>query len=815
MPIVLQPNVKSSQINKNVVAEISVKFGLARPLAEVLYTRGYDSVEKVASFLSNELDSYKDPYLLSGMKETVELIKQYITDKKRITLYGDYDVDGICAVAILYLTLRHMNADVHYYIPDRHSEGYGLNLDAVKSIAVNGGLLLTVDCGITSVNEVDFAKSLGMEVIVTDHHNLPMVLPDCVVVNPKIESEYGFDQLCGAGVAFKIAHALLEKVEFVEELSDLAAIATVADVVPLVNENKYIVKRGLYHMNTHPRPGIYNLITESGRKPGEITASDISFALAPRLNAAGRLEKADIALNVLLGNNISDNVIKLCLLNTKRQEMEQSVIDEAELIALKSGQVRLRRVIVAASDNWDKGVIGIAASKLAEKYHRPCILFSVSDGIATGSGRSVEGVDLFDALSQFNQYYIRFGGHSMAAGLSINVQDIDDFAQQLNEYITENADPKVFFPVAKYDARVCLAEINPMLVTQMQQLSPFGMGNPMPRFRVDGLRSTVCRTVGKKRNHMKIALSDDATSVETMLFNYKNSSISIKNDFDYTVVGYPELSVWNDVERISFILSSVRMEKDYKLIKDAIIHNDDKLFSTFFEQIMYEEDMDSDDYQTIENIEELEQLTDELLSQDTCGTLVVCNHPTRAIKVSKYILDNHPRCDIDFFKTTNDINGYNALTIGVPLEKINFDSYCNVILCDCCNKQQISYLNEKYPHLDIYAMFDSISNYLKPCSRTYRSFDRDTMVKIYLAIKNESKINTVYENKESFLRCISVSINVSKMVVNIALKIFNQLGFMTLYDDQDGNVKLDFKFDAPQNPLTNSKIYNNLQKVSL
>lgn len=812
MPLVLQPNLKQSQIDKNVVADIAVKLNIARPLAEVLYTRGYNTVDKALDYFDQEVTGYKDPYLLRGMKEAVEVLKEAISTHAPITVYGDYDVDGICAVAILFMTLRVLNADVHYYIPDRHLEGYGLNAEAVKSIAKKGGVLVTVDCGITSVEEVELAKKLGLKVIVTDHHTIQDKLPDCIIINPKMDSPYGFKELCGAGVAFKLAHALLEREDFISALADFACIATVADLVPLVDENRYIVKKGLEQINFCPRLGINELILACGKEFEKISESDISFGLAPRLNAAGRLGNAKAALEILLGENVKANVQKVCELNAKRQELEQMVVEQAEQIALKSGQIRNRRVIVAASETWDKGVIGIAASKLTEKYHRPCLLFSIADGIATGSGRSISGIDLFDALSCCNARFIKFGGHAMAAGLSLRVDELDSLSDELNLYMIEKADPKVFFPIARYDAKICLAEMNAKLVEQMRILAPFGIGNPMPRFRIDGLRPQLRRVIGKSKKHLKVTMTDDATSIESVLFSYQSAGTDIKTDFDYTVIGYPEINNWNNIERVNLIMNNVKRERNFPLLKDAIVHNDDLIFRAFFEQIMYDTNAKCDDFQHIENKEELIELIDNLLSEDDIGTLIICNQPRNAIDICKHVFDNHPRCDIDMLRSPNIVNGYNTLLVGGSAMHLELDAYKNIVLCDCSNHQIIDYINKNYPHAEVYAYIEDVKTLLNCCRMELRDFSRNNMVKIYLAVKKHCADTLNFDDKDEFLRSVSITSGASTFVIDIALEVFAQLGFLELIDN-NGDFKITFNNNSQQNPLTNSSIYCNLVKT--
>lgn len=813
MPVVLQPNMKSSDINKNTVAEIAAKLGIVRPLAEVLYTRGYNTVEKAAMHLSGDADDFSEPTLLPGIEDAAQCILDAIRSEKSIVIYGDYDVDGVCSVSILMLTLRVMKAKVSYYIPDRHTEGYGLNADAVQTLAKSHDLLLTVDCGISSYVEVELAKQLGMQVIVTDHHSLPEQLPHCTLVNPKLPGA-PFSELCGAGVAFKLAAALLKEPDYYYELLDLVAIATVADVVPLVGENRLLVKRGLARINQMPRPSLLTLIQQSGYTPGKLSATDIAFGIAPRINAAGRLERADMGVKLLIGEgDAMDISIALNALNSRRQSIEEGVLQEAVAMALKSGQVRDRRILVLAGDGWDKGVVGIAASRMVERFHRPCILLSVSDGVATGSGRSVEGVNMFEMLCGISEMLIRFGGHAMAAGLTISVDNLDAAAAALDAYVRENIDERQLFPIAKYDARVCVAELNAKLVTQLDQMAPFGMGNPTPKFRVDGLQASNSRRIGKLGNHLKVGFKDESTSIEGIAFSFANKGLLVNDDFFYTVVGTPTVSQWNNVERVCLRMESVRQERSYENIKNVIFRREEKLFRAFFEQIMYNKDKDIEDaVNLLESTEELLAVIDGLLSEDAFGTLILCSHPAVARAVSEQVFDNHPRCDIDFYHTANDVNGYNTLLIGGQILELSLDGYSNIVVCDGCFESHYDTIAKAAPHAEVYALHRPAEDYIKLCPMKYRDFSRENMGKAYMAIKKTCLGCTLFESRDTFVRNVQMTeYPLTEMVVNVALEIFEQLNFVEC-SEEHGKFKVVFNLAAGQNPLTNSEIYRNIMK---
>lgn len=809
MPVVLKPNKKASEIDKNTVAEIAASLKIARPIAEVLYTRGFDSVEKAAGFINAGAELHL-PQRLPGIKEAADTLLQAIYRNEHITVYGDYDVDGICAVSVMLLVLRHLQADVDYYIPDRHTEGYGLNSDAVSRISKKGGVLLTVDCGIASHAEVALAVQNGMKVIVTDHHTVPEQIPECIVINPHIPSDYPFSELCGAGVAFKLAQQLLGKSEYFCELLDLAAIATVADMVPLTGENRAIVKMGLERINSCPRPGLLELIKQSGKTPGRITSVDIAFAIAPRLNAAGRLESAELGVELLTGaGNAQEISATLCRLNTVRQELEQQVIEQAEEIVLRSGQVRDRRVLVAASDWWEKGVVGIAASQMAARHHRPCILFSVENGIATGSGRSVEGINMYSMLQSINDLLLRFGGHAMAAGLSIDADRLDEAAYRLDCYVKENYDELNTFPVARYDARACLSEMDMGLARQIELLAPFGMGNPSPKFRIDGLRASCSKAVGKTGAHLKLTLSDELTSTESMMFSYKNRDFQLVDGMYYTVTGAPDINVWNDTEKLSFIVDASRPERTASALEEVLRLNDEKFVRAFFHQIMYNNGEEECQYEALESFEELTALLDGLLSQSATGTVIICNHPAIVPKIAEFIYSGYPRCDVELFSSASQKNGYNTFAAGCIPENMELVNFSNVVLCDSCTQQMIAAVSKAAPEAEIYAFMQSPKELTQLIAKRYRDFSRSGMGVAYGVLRAACEKLPPCRTREEFMQKAADGSPRSRVLLDIALSVFEELGFFKC-ECGDNGFSVVFNRAAPANPLANSGIYKNI-----
>ncbi len=490
--------------------------GMPEPLFRLLCGRGIDSLDEASAFLSPSVDQLHDPMLLSCMGEALALIEAARRDGSAVCVYGDYDVDGVCATAILGIVLGKLGIQVKSYIPKRHDEGYGLNESAIREIAGWAGLLITVDCGVTAVEMVDLCGALGLKVIVTDHHQPGELLPDCPVVNPLLDG-YPFPSLCGAGVAFKLALALDR--EQAMKVLDLACLATVADVVPLLGENRAIVHCGLERIKKQPRPGIAALAAAAGMKLDQLRASGIAFGLGPRLNAGGRLGDADRALRLLIAKDAREADALAQELEGENQ-MRREV--EAKILADAHGQMAGfpfadRRVIVLHGADWNVGVIGLAASRLAEKYHMPTVLLSGDGEEYSGSCRSIPGVDIHRALGACAALLTRFGGHKQAAGLTIPSANVEAFSEALDAFLHRNADPAAYVPREEYDLEMGLSELTEPLVHALSKLEPFGFGNPAP-VMLSEAKVESARAVGAEGAHLSLKLSDGGAQLGAIGF---------------------------------------------------------------------------------------------------------------------------------------------------------------------------------------------------------------------------------------------------------------------------------------------------------
>ncbi|MCK8827560.1 single-stranded-DNA-specific exonuclease RecJ [Natroniella acetigena] len=501
-------------------------------IAKILVNRGLKTPQQVEEFLDFDLEKLNDPFLLPDIKQAIARIKVAIKNNEQIVIYGDYDVDGITATSLLVDYLKKLGAKVDYYIPNRLEEGYGLNLTAVELLADKGtDLIITVDCGIKAHQQIKYANQLGLDLIITDHHQVPNQLPNAVaIINPKRDdSSYSFAELAGVGVAFKLVSALELEVKENDDLKilcaeylDLVALGTVADIVPLVGENRILVKHGLSKIKNTAKLGLAALVEVSQLTDKEINTGRVGYNLAPKINAAGRIGNPTLAVELLLAQEESEarNLAKeLKQLNEQRQQISQQMFEEAEVV-IKQLNLEEEWFLVLASPDWHPGIAGNVASDICEKYHRPTILISQdSTGKWQGSGRSIKGFDIHEALLNNQQLLERFGGHKQAAGLTITEENIKKLRANLNSYIQQKLEASDLIPVLKIDAEVKFDQLDFSLVNKLEQLAPFGLRNPRPILASKDVEVKSFRAVGKSNKHLKLTVSSAGEVIDAIAFN--------------------------------------------------------------------------------------------------------------------------------------------------------------------------------------------------------------------------------------------------------------------------------------------------------
>ncbi|MFA5794406.1 MAG: single-stranded-DNA-specific exonuclease RecJ [Candidatus Brocadiia bacterium] len=511
--------------------------GISPVISKILSGRGIQDLKQAHIFLKPELKNLVEPSSIKGIKESVEKIKEAIENKKKIVIYGDYDVDGIAGVVILVRLFELLKYPVNYYIPHRINEGYGLNKTAIKKLKEDGAnLIITVDCGISSKKEVQYAKDLGIDIIITDHHE-PNVhnqaLPEAVsIINPKLTDESFIRDLCGTGVAFKLAWAILNNFSFIDrsgplfhrfiiDAITLAAIGTIADVVPLIGENRILVYYGLQSLKACKIPGLKALMNKTRISGKEIQPKDIAYGLAPRLNAGGRLSTATKGVELLLSESdtVAEEIAKyLDMANRERQKIEVKILEEVRFKIQEEYDLSKNPILVVASDAWHPGVIGIVASRIAEEFYRPAIIISTTKNIGKGSGRSIPGFHLYNALNSCNHLFESFGGHALAAGLEIKTELIPELISHLSAQTNITPLPVGSAPIL-IDSEIELSNINRKLSREIDMLQPFGEGNPEPVLATHNVNlAGQPRLMGRNADHLEFFVKQNNKAFRVVAF---------------------------------------------------------------------------------------------------------------------------------------------------------------------------------------------------------------------------------------------------------------------------------------------------------
>ena len=544
------------------VQELIDKYNLNLLLATILVNRNILETENLDKFLKPTRNDFHDPFLMPDMKIAVERILKAIENKEKIIIYGDYDADGITSITVLKSFFKDIGVDVFSYIPNRLEEGYGLNKPAVKKIVDDKyNLMITVDCGISAIEEIDYANSLGIETIVTDHHEVGEKLPNALAIvdAKRKDNMYPCRDLAGVGVVFKLIQALSIKLNLKEEsylkYLDIVCIGTISDIVPLVDENRVIAKLGLMLVNQTKNLGLKSLLMSSGYK--KIDSTTISFGVAPRINACGRMGHAEEALKLFLSNNLNEVqelTKKLNDYNVKRQDIEKRIYEEA-VKQIEERNLNKNNIIIVAGENWHHGVIGIVASKITEMYFKPSILLCNEGDESKGSGRSIPGFDLHDALMKCLDHIEKFGGHSMAIGITIKKSELEQFSQSL-ENVAKEEHTEEIVPIVQIDAKISLSDINKEMVESLNQLEPFGEGNKMPIFVIKNLKIDSIRALTEGK-HLKLTLREGNNMVNAIGFNMGSLAEEYKIGDKIDVAGMLEINSFNGVDSVQINLKDI------------------------------------------------------------------------------------------------------------------------------------------------------------------------------------------------------------------------------------------------------------------
>ena len=528
------------------VGRLSAELGIDRVLAELLVKRGVETFEQARSFFRPSLDDLHDPFLMKDMDKAVKRLRTAITTEEGILVYGDYDVDGTTAVALVYSFLRRYSTNVDFYIPDRYEDGYGLSYRGIDWAKEHGfSLIITLDCGIKANEKVDYAASLGLDVIICDHHLPESTIPAAVaVLDPKREDDnYPFDDLSGCGVGFKLVQAYSREYDIPFEtlipLLDLLVVSISADLVSMTGENRVLAHFGLRQLNENPRKGLQAIATLSKLEPGHLSIDDIVFKIGPRINAAGRMESGRLAVELLtssdehsaavVGEKINDN-------NNERKSIDREITQEALEMVQSGAALSSSAATIVYNPNWSKGVVGIVASRLVEAFYKPTIVLTKSNDFITGSARSVAGFDLYEAIDSCADLMENFGGHVYAAGLTLREENLPEFVRRIEEFISTRITQEMLTPFTEIDARLEFSQITPKFFRLLKQFQPFGPGNTNPVFQTENVYDGgKGRKVGADGVHMKLDLIDEKQpfhQIPAIAFN-------MSEYFDYIKAGNP------------------------------------------------------------------------------------------------------------------------------------------------------------------------------------------------------------------------------------------------------------------------------------
>lgn len=812
-------------------SDLSKKLKISPQIGQILKNRYIDNEKDAEIFMNPSLEYLRDPFLMKDMKKGVDRIKKAIKNNENIWIYGDYDVDGVSSTSILCIYFDSINYPINYYIPNRLEEGYGINEESIKHIHSQGcNLMISVDCGITSVKEIDLANELGFDVIITDHHECQSEIPNAyAVINQKQEDcNYPFDMLCGCGVAFKLIQALTPKEEFKTSLYnyiEIVTLATICDIVSLKDENRILVKNGLKLMSECHNIGLKELIKVCGVESDKIKSSHIAFAIGPRINASGRLGYSKLGVELFTTKNQSKAKEIANMLedkNNERQLIEAKMYQEAEAIIESNEKYKDDKVLVIAKEGWQHGIIGIVASKLTEKYYKPTILLTIEDGEATGSARSIKGFSIFDALVESKDLLNKFGGHDQAAGLALDSDKIEDLSYEVNQFAKYELNEEDLIENVNVEYELSEGSIDLDLIEELHKLEPFGLSNPNPKFIVrDALLKNI-NVIGKNKQHLKFTIEKEK-SYSCIGFNMAYLKSGYNQDDKVDVLFQLDENNFMGKRSVQFLLKDMRLahpknpytnEKTVELFS-KIIPDLDNLYNLgqIDEKAICEKFKNEDIKECINETKNINIF--DYLNKNTLVITNTINGFYRAL--SDISLIDEEKCS-GFDVNYNVINAKNdklQLIFSPNIDKIDVKRYNNIILYDYLyNMGEYSYLCKNTNNES------SIIKYYNKSDLLYLNNVIDNLIPDREEFKVVYKIALIQKNLEVNLVDIKGVFNTTPLKLFTIIKVFKELSLLDFDFKYDEVLKIKSicinllpKPDKKLN-LNESKILNNLNELS-
>lgn len=784
---------------KTEIAKISQETGLPEILSNVLYGRGIKTAAEAKAFLSCGLEGLHDPFLLKNMEKAVQRIKTAIDQNERIMVYGDYDCDGLTAAAILIRHFKKLGADVAHYIPKRYDEGYGLNMQAMETIAKSGcRLLVTVDCGVTAIKEADHACSLGIDVVITDHHQCLKDIPQCyAVINPKQpEDTYPFKELSGAGIAAKLIQALSGRDALMDYL-DMTAVGTIADIVPLLDENRIIAAQGIQKIRDNCSIGLNALLDIAGIDAKRVDSGHIAFALAPRINACGRMGDPIKALELLITDDphaAEETAAHLNNENKRRQEEGSAILSQAMEMASGCDLVKDRAIILCGK-GWNQGVVGIVAAKLVETFFRPVILLCEDNGTCTGSGRSIPGVHMFETLERFSGLFTRFGGHEMAGGLTLPADNVLRFTESYKELLS-TYDASLFIPIYKYDLPIHISQINTKLVDAIDRLQPFGEGNESPLFLLEDVQIKNPNIFGKQKDHLKATIVQGNDTMEGIIWRGAKQAASIAGFSKYEMIVSPSAEDWNG-RKVRCLIQSMHP----RFLADNF-SNDGKLTRQYqdamISQLIYNADTEAlegaGSAATRLTRLQMDELVKEKLKGGIHGTLITASTPKGGEMLARLLESSGSADALDYFfcKLDAAVCPYNTVWYA-PCNVPDRTAYTNILLYDgCFGTGFMASLMRSSPNAQISICIDDADiEQLTTLAGKYR-LSRETLLMYFNLLKREKGRITACKSAAAVLQQLKSAgpREMDEMQLRVALRIFTELGLIETKTEEDTAIRM-------------------------